>query len=71
MKHLNEQTRGIAESISEASRMKGIQWNRVTWYSWWLAIVLFCFVIPALAFYIGVEYQKTVQVLESSGLLDN
>ncbi len=64
MKHWNEQTEGIANSISEASRMKGIQWNRVTWYSWWLAIFLFCVVIPALSFYVGIEYQKTVQLIE-------
>ncbi len=63
MKHWNEQTEGIALSISQASKMKGIQWSRVTWYSWWLAIVLFCIVIPALSFYIGVEYQKTQEVL--------
>ncbi len=60
MKHLNEQTEAIARSISDASHMKGIQWNRVTWYSWWLAVVLFLVVIPALSFYIGTEYQKTI-----------
>ncbi len=66
MKHLNEQTEAIARSISEASEMKGIQWNRVTWYSWWLAIVLFCLVIPALSFYIGVQYEITRETARES-----
>ncbi len=60
MKHWNEQTEGIARSITEASHQKGIQWTRVTWYSWSLAVILFVIVIPALAFYIGMEYQQTL-----------
>lgn len=66
MKHLNEQTEAIARSINDASHMKGIQWNRVTWYSWWLAIFLFCVVIPALSFYIGVQYAETQETIRST-----
>ena len=66
MKHLNKQTEAMARSISEASQMKGIQWNRVTWYSWWLAIFLFCVVVPALSFYIGVEYEQTRETIRET-----
>ncbi len=49
-----------------------IEWNKVTWYSRLLALVLFLGVIPAIAFYIGVEYQKTIKYLEEiSRLLSN
>ena len=64
MRHFNEQIDGMAKMIEEASRLKGIQWNRVTWYSWWLAVFLFCIVIPALSFYIGMEYQKTADIVD-------
>ncbi len=66
MKHLNEQTEAIAKLIADASRMKGIQWNRVTWSSMWLAVLLFCVIIPALAFYFGMEYQKTVVLIDGA-----
>ena len=39
-----------------------IKWNEVTWYSRLLAIILFLGVIPALSFYIGVQYQEVVSV---------
>jgi hypothetical protein len=64
MKHLNEQTRAMAQSITDASLRKGIQWTRVTWYSWWLAVFLFLFVLPALSFYVGMQYQQTLDVLQ-------
>ncbi len=35
-----------------------MQWNQVTWYSRLGAIILFIGVIPALAFCVGVQYQK-------------
>jgi hypothetical protein len=57
MKHLNEQTQAIADSISEASHRKGIQWTRVTWYSWSLATILFLLILPGITFYIGTQYQ--------------
>lgn len=57
MKHLNEQTQGMADSISEASHRPGIQWTRVTWYSWSLAIIVFLLILPGVTFYIGTQYQ--------------
>lgn len=42
-----------------------IKFNEVTWYSKLAAVVLFIFIIPALTFYIGKEYQKTNDVLAS------
>lgn len=36
-----------------------IEWNKVTWYSKALAVVVFLAVF-ALAFYIGSEYQKAI-----------
>lgn len=62
MKHLNEQTAEIARLIGEASTRKGVQWGRVTWLSLWLGVLLFCVLIPLLSFYIGMEYQKTVEL---------
>ena len=35
-----------------------IKFNEVTWYSRWAAIIFFIGVLPALAFYIGVQYEK-------------
>lgn len=46
----------MKKAIDDASREKGIQWNKVTWYSWALAVVVFFGVIPAAAFYLGTEY---------------
>lgn len=37
-----------------------IEWNKVTWYSKLLAIILFLLAIPSLTFYIGKEYEKTL-----------
>lgn len=42
-----------------------IQWNEVTWYSKLGAIILFILVVPALTFYIGTEYEKTMSVTHS------
>lgn len=44
-----------------------IEWNKVTWYSKLGAVILFIFVVPAITFIIGKEYQKTIDVLEDSG----
>ena len=63
---MNEQIDGMVKSINEASQMKGIQWNRVTWLSWWLAVFLFVGVIPFIAFYIGSEYGKTMDMISST-----
>ena len=40
----------------------GIKWNEVTWYSKLGAIILFIFVVPALAFYIGMQYQAVLDL---------
>lgn len=66
MKHMNEQIDGMVKSINDASQMKGLQWNRVTWLSWWLAVFLFVVVVPFLAFYIGSEYGKTIDVMSNT-----
>ncbi len=66
MKYMNEQIDGMVKSINEASQMKGVQWNRVTWTSWWLAVFLFVVVFPLLAFYIGSQYGKTMDIISST-----
>lgn len=43
-----------------------IEFNKVTWYSKWSAVVLFIIIIPILTFYIGREYQKTVYIVENN-----
>jgi len=37
----------------------GIKWHEVTWYSKLGALILFLGVVPALSFYIGIQYQLT------------
>ena len=63
---MNEQIDGMVKSINTASQLKGLQWNRVTWLSWWLAVFLFVIVVPFLAFYIGSEYGKTMDIISST-----
>ncbi len=45
-----------------------IEFNKVTWYSKWGALILFLIVLPVLTFYIGREYQKTVYVVENNSI---
>lgn len=40
-----------------------IIWNRVTWYSKYLALIFFTIVFPIWTFYLGVQYEKTVYEL--------
>src|SRR6185295_18676352 len=40
----------------------GIEWNKVTWYSKLGAIMLFIGVVPALTFYIGMQYQAVKDI---------
>lgn len=40
-----------------------IQWNTVTWYSRWCALLFFLFILPSLTFCIGREYEKTLQAI--------
>ncbi len=39
-----------------------IKFNEVTWYSKLAAIIFFIGVLPALTFYIGIQYEKTQEV---------
>ncbi|MBX4192384.1 DKNYY domain-containing protein [Candidatus Parcubacteria bacterium] len=43
------------------SESPGIKWHEVTWYSKLGAIILFVGVVPALCFYIGIQYEKVLQ----------
>ena len=43
-----------------------IEWNKVTWYSKWGAIIVFILVLPILTFYIGTKYRETQQILSDS-----
>ena len=36
-----------------------IEWNKVTWYSRLISLVVFLLVLPLLTFYIGIQYEKT------------
>jgi hypothetical protein len=42
-----------------------IQWNKVTWYSKLIAVVLF-FLLPATGFYLGFQYQRSVSPTKST-----
>ena len=41
---------------------KGIRWNEVTWYSRILSIIFLIGVVPAIAFYLGIQYENTQQM---------
>ncbi len=49
--------------------MNNVEWNRVTWYSKLLAIVIFIGVIPTLTFYIGMKYQEAVDANDETNIL--
>jgi hypothetical protein len=40
-----------------------IPWHKVTWYTKLGALLLFVVVVPIISFYIGREYQKTIEAL--------
>jgi hypothetical protein len=42
-----------------------IIWNRVTWYSKYLALIFFTIVFPIWTFYLGIQYERTVSELSS------
>lgn len=44
-----------------------IQWNEITWYSRLIAIVIFFGVVPAVSFYIGTQYQETLNTVSQAG----
>ncbi len=41
-------------------------WDTCTWYSMLIAAFFFMLIVPALTFYIGMQYQKTLTVLHDS-----
>src|SRR5581483_8299212 len=43
-----------------------IKWNEYTWYSRLAALIVFILLLPILTFYLGVQYQKTADVLSLS-----
>ncbi len=47
-----------------------IKWNEVTPYSKWGAVILFLIIVPALSFFIGIEYQETKDSLNETLVLD-
>ncbi|HVM73686.1 MAG TPA: hypothetical protein VMU13_02285 [Candidatus Paceibacterota bacterium] len=48
--------------VYEQGSSKGIKWNEITWYSRLGAIILLLGIIPALSFYIGTQYQSTLNI---------
>ena len=47
-----------------------IEWNQVTWYSKLGAIILFISIVPALCFYIGIQYQLAQQSFTSPPVIN-
>jgi hypothetical protein len=43
-----------------------IKWNKVTWYSKLLAVILFIFVLPTWTFYLGSEYGQVKSIQNTS-----
>jgi hypothetical protein len=48
-----------------------IKWNEVTWYSRLGALILFIGIVPALSFYIGNQYARTITLNTISPVLNN
>ncbi len=48
--------------------MNMIKWNEVTWHSRLGAIILFIAVIPTLSFYIGTQYEVTIESQDPNSL---
>jgi len=46
-----------------------IKWNEYTWYSKLAALIFFIGVLPCLTFYIGMQYEKTIQSINSENYL--
>ncbi len=46
--------------------MTKIKWNKYTWYSKLLAIIFFLAVLPAWTFYVGMQYEKTMDALSAA-----
>jgi len=44
--------------------MNQIKWREYTWYSKLSALIFFVIVLPALTFYVGVQYEKTQNFLK-------
>jgi len=40
-----------------------IEWHKVTWYSKLLTVIFFIVILPALIFYIEIQYQKTARTI--------
>jgi hypothetical protein len=45
---------------NKKQKFSTLEWNKVTWYSKWGAIILFLLVVPVLCFYIGTQYQAVM-----------
>ena len=52
-------------SMAKKSSTSSIEWNRVTWYSKLAALFLFLFIVPVLAFYVGTQYERTMEVFSN------
>jgi hypothetical protein len=43
-----------------------IKWNKYTWYSKWAAIVFFLLVLPVWTFYLGMQFEKTREIVSQA-----
>ncbi len=59
----HDQIERLSALIREASQRPGVSWNRVTRLSLALTVLFFGVLYPALAFWIGVEYEATRALL--------
>ncbi len=46
--------------------MKNIEFNKITWYSKLAAVILFIGALPAWTFYIGMQYEKTLDAIQAA-----
>jgi hypothetical protein len=45
-----------------------IELNKVTWYSKWTEIIVFILLLPILIFYIGMQYEKTIEIVSANSI---
>ena len=46
--------------LMRLNKYMNIKWNERTWYSWTLTIVFFLLILPSWTYYLGTEYQKSI-----------
>lgn len=61
----------MAKRNSWAKGQGTLEWNRVTWYSRLAALLVFLLMVPAVSFYVGTQYERTMEALAHADAVSN